>query len=154
MKEEAENLEALSILEEKLRHSVISRDWDSLDGTLREVKTMSEKVAQAEQIRAVVYQKIKRSCQAGPDEGFHELLSRVPGEERGNLGALHTRLRFAVEKVKCLTGGIDTYIRAAADTMDTILEEVLPDRRNRIYSRTGEALGSSRPLMASHSLLG
>jgi hypothetical protein len=152
MKEEAGALETLSALEEKLRRSVMDRDWTSLDGTLLEVKTVSEKVSQTEQIRATVYQKIRNSCQAKPGEGFQEILARVPGDERETLSALHRRVRVAVEKVKCLTGGLDTYINSAVSTMDKILDELLPERKNKIYTRRGEAVGSSRPMMISQSL--
>ncbi|MDR3200914.1 MAG: hypothetical protein LBT68_05590 [Spirochaetales bacterium] len=152
MRAEAETLENLSALEEKLRRSAIRRDWSSLDITLHKLKLMSEKVSKTEQVRAVVYRKITTSCQSGPEEGFQDILARIPPEERGNLNAMHNRLRAAVEKVKCLTGGIDTYIRSTAGTMDQILEEIFPGRRNKIYTRTGETLGSSQPMMVSHTL--
>ncbi|MDR1931664.1 MAG: flagellar export chaperone FlgN [Spirochaetales bacterium] len=151
MREEAETLESLCTLEEKLRHSALSRDWQGLDKTLQEVKLMSEKVAQTEQIRAVVYQKLRISCKSASGESFQELLARVPREEQGNLAALHSRVRCAVEKVKCLTGGLETYIHSTVSTMDKILEEIFPDRRNKIYTRTGETVGSSRPMMISRS---
>jgi hypothetical protein len=152
LKEEAETLETLSTLEDKLRHSVMGREWDSIDNAIRDVQTISEKVTQTEQVRAVVYQKIKRSCQAKPEEGFQDIMARVPVEEQGNLPALHRRVRTAVEKIKCLTVGLDTYVNSAAGTMDKILEELFPDRRNKIYTRGGETLASSRPVMISQSL--
>jgi hypothetical protein len=152
MKEEAEALEALSALEDNLRRQVMTHDWTNLDGRLREVHALGEKASQAEQLRAVVYQKIKRSCQAGPEENFQEILCRVPVEERGSLSELHRRTRLAVEKVKCLTQTLDAYISSSVHTMDRILEEIFPDRRNRIYTRQGEIIGASRPLVVSRSI--
>ena len=152
MKEEAENLENLSVLEKKLRHSVMQREWANLDGVLRAVQNMSEKVSQTEKIRAVVYQKIKRSCQAKQEESFQEVLARLPVEERGDLSGLHRRVRVAVEKVKSLTGGLDTYISSVVSTLDKVLEEIIPDKRNKIYSQRGGFIDSSRPLMVSQSI--
>jgi hypothetical protein len=152
MREEAETLEALSALEDGLRRLVVERNWGGLEETLRDVRAVGEKVAQTDQIRAAVYRKIRMSCQAGPEEGFQEILGRVPICEREPLGALHRRLRVAVERVKCLTGGLDTYINSALGTMEKILEEVFPDRKNRIYTRQGGFLDSGRPVMVSRSL--
>jgi hypothetical protein len=131
---------------------MLDRDWPSLDCTLGEVKTVSEKASQTEQIRAVVYQKIRNACGAGADESFQEILARVPAEDRENLSALHRRVRVAVEKVKCQTGGLDTYINSAVSTMDKILDELFPERKNRLYTRRGGAFTSSRPMMISRSL--
>jgi hypothetical protein len=152
MKAEAEGLETLSALEEELRRAVVRKDWAGLDGMLREVRAAGESVSQTEQIRAAVYQKIRISCRAKPEEGFQEILARVADEERGDLSALHRRVRAAVEKVKCLTGGLDTYIKSAVGTMDTILDELFPDRKNRIYTSRGGFQDSSRPMMISQSM--
>jgi hypothetical protein len=152
MREEAETLEALSVLEDGLRRSVLARDWSGLDETLRSVKAAGEKVWQADQIRAAVYRKIQISCQLGPEAGFQDVLACVPVEEREGLNSLHRRLRVAAERVRCLTGGLDTYISSAVSTMDKVLEEVLPERKNRIYNSGGRIEGSSRPVMISRSL--
>jgi hypothetical protein len=152
MKEEAEALEALSALEDGLRRQVMAHDWANLDGKLREVHAMSEKASQAEQMRAVVYQKIRRSCQAGTEEHFQEILFRVPVEDRGDLSGLHRRVRLAVERLKHLTQSLDAYISSSVRTMDRILEEIFPDRRNRIYTQRGEILGAARPLVVSRSI--
>ena len=152
MKEESEVLDKLSTLEEELGRSARERDWTELDTRLREVKTMCEKLSQADRIRAVVYEKIKRACRALPTESFGEVLARVPEEEWGSLPELHRRVRIAVEKIKSLTGGLDTYISSTVNTMDRILEEIFPDRRNKIYTRKGEVFGTGAPLMVSRSI--
>ena len=152
MKEEAGLLERLSALEEELGRSARERDWTGLDGTLSEVRTMSEKASQADLVRAVVYEKIKRSCKAPPEEGFQEVLARLPAEERGSLSDLHRRVRIAVERIKSVTGGLDTYISSTVSTMDRILEEILPDRRNKMYTHTGGVFGAGAPLMVSRSI--
>jgi hypothetical protein len=152
MREEAETLEALSALEDRLRRLVMDRDWNALDGMLREVQAAGEKVSKTDLIRAAVYQKIRMSCQARPEDGFQEILARVPACQRETLSALHGRVRAAVERVKCLTGGLDTYINSAMSTMDKMLEEIFPDRKNRIYPRGGGLQDSGRPVMISRSL--
>ncbi|MCL1818215.1 MAG: hypothetical protein FWG35_04735, partial [Spirochaetaceae bacterium] len=115
-------------------------------------KTIGEKASQADQLRAVVYEKIKRSCRAQRTESFQEVLARVPAEEWGSLPELHRRVRMAVGKIKSLTGCLDTYISSAVSTMDRILEELFPDRRNKIYTRTGGVSGAGAPLMVSRSI--
>ena len=152
MKEEAELLEKLSALEAELGRFARERDWTRLDGTLCEVKTMGEKASQADQLRAVVYEKIKRSCRAQRAETFQEVLARVPAEEWGSLPELHRRVRMAVEKIKSLTGCLDTYISSAVNTLDRVLEEIFPDRQNKVYTRTGFAFGAGAPLMVSRSI--
>jgi hypothetical protein len=152
MREEAETLEALSALEDGLRRSVVGRDWDGLEGRLRELGAVGGKVSQTDQMRAAVYRKIRVSCQAGPEEGFREVLARVPAGEREELEGLHRRVRVAVERVRCLTGGLDAYISSAVSAMDRILEEVFPERKTRIYTREGGLVDSGRPMMVSRSL--
>jgi hypothetical protein len=151
MTEEAETLEALSGMEEDIRAAVLERNWLNLEARLQNVKNLSEKLSSAEQIRAIVYEKIKASCKAGSSEGFQDILDRIPPERRGNLAALHRRVRFSVEKVKSLTGGLDAYISAAVSTMDKILEEIFPARRNRLYTRTGKSRNAGHPMVISHS---
>ena len=152
MKEEAEILEEFSALEEELGRLAREREWAELDATISKMKITGEKMAQADQIRATVYGKIKRHYSAPPEETFQELLARIPSQEWGNLPELHRRTRMAVEKIKSLTGCLDAYISSAVNTMDRILDEVLPDRRNRIYTRRGEVFGAEQPLMVSRSI--
>ena len=151
MKEEAETLESLSQVEEKLRKSVLNKDWANMDETLQNVKNLSEKVSQSEKIRAIVYQKIKTSCKASPEETFSDILIRIPPEDQGNLASLHRKICTSVEKVKCLTEGLDIYINSAMNTMDRILEEVFPSRRNKVYTRTGESSAGGQPMVISHN---
>lgn len=152
LKREAEKLGEMAEREDTLRRCVLDRNWAGLEGILRSVKALVAEIGAAEQQRNKLYEDIRKHYRAEPDEGFYEVLVRIPREYHDSLADLHRKLRSSVGRVQGATGGIDAYISAAAGTLEQILEELFPARRMRLYTRTGASRGTEHPLVVSHSL--
>jgi flagellar biosynthesis/type III secretory pathway chaperone len=143
-------LEMLEKEELNLQSSVIEKDWPGTESCIKHLETLSERVMRAERRRHELFNALKAALKAEDDEGFYDVIARFPEEERRELSELYRKLKVAVLKVQSLNGGIDTYIRSAAYTLGKVLDEYIPSRRNKTYSRSGRRAGTGEgPLFIS-----
>ena len=129
-------------LERELQDAIIARDWAAMDAVVAGLDVIGRRIVTVEQRRSEVVAEVRRAAGLPADATFGELASRVPEQERAELGRLHRSLQISVLRVRSITGGIDSYVRSSLRSADTVLGEVFPDQKGTIYSRRG---GASRP---------
>lgn len=140
-------LESLSRHETRLQAAVLQKDWVSLEAAVREMKSISEEIERCEKERTDAYRELKGGLGLRETDTFYEVISRMPLEERAELAQLYRNLRIGIARVKSITTGIDAFVSATVGTMREILEELFPEHKGRMYSRTGAAHSSDTSSM-------
>ncbi len=146
-------LDNLSREEARLQIAVLQKDWIALEACVREMKAIAQGIEECEQKRTESYRVLKAALGLKPDDSFYEVLSRLPIEDRQELAELYRRLRIGIVKVRSITDGIDAYVTATVGTMRDILDELFPERKGKIYSRSGTVSSAdASSLVVNHRL--
>ncbi|HUX13459.1 MAG TPA: hypothetical protein VMW87_10550 [Spirochaetia bacterium] len=146
-------LDRLSHEEARLQIAVLQKDWIALEACVREMKSLSAGVEECETRRNESYRSLKTSLGLKSGDSFYDVLARLPIDERQELVELYRRLRIGIAKVRSITDGIDAYVTATVGTMRDILDELFPERKGKLYSRTGAAASTdTSSMVVNHRL--
>lgn len=139
LEREVSSLEELAAAEQELQPLLAERNWMELEKRISALNTLSESAMNAEQEREAAYAALKQEVGAADDARFYDVLESVDWEERCELAELYRRLKIAVVQVRGVTGSLDTYVSVSTSTVRGVLDELFPDQKGKIYSRTGRA---------------
>jgi len=146
-------LDNLSREEARLQLAVLQKDWIALEETVRVMRVISADIESCELRRTEGYGSLKASLGLSPEDSFYDVLSRLPLEDRQELATLYRQLRIGIAKVRSITDGIDAYVSATVGTMRDILDEIFPERKGKIYSRSGSVSSSdTSSMVVNHRL--
>lgn len=136
-----------------LADAVVAKDWPTLDRVIRVMNEYSEEIVRADELRSRTYDAL-RSRIGLPSGGlFSELLDSIPSESREQLSELFRELKVAVMRVRSLTGGVDAYVESSNTTLRSVLQELYPERKGRLYSRSGASTEHAEtPVVVNHHL--
>jgi DNA-binding transcriptional MocR family regulator len=139
LRAEARTLKDFADLQKDLQQAISKRQWTELNKEIDALRQLAEKIETLEEDRIQAYQTLKSSLQADNQEGFIEIVSRLPANERDELLVLYRHLKAAVIRVKASAGLLNYYVQSMSDALRQILEELFPHRKGKMYSRTGKA---------------
>jgi alanyl-tRNA synthetase len=139
LRAEARTLKDFADLQKDLQQAISKRQWTELNKEIDALRQLAEKIETLEEDRIQAYQTLKSSLQAGDQESFAEIVSRLPAKERDELLVLYRHLKAAVIRVKASAGLLNYYVQSMSDALRQILEELFPHRKGKMYSRTGKA---------------
>jgi hypothetical protein len=139
LQEEARCLNDFAARQKSMQAVISRRKWTELDKEVSELKALAGKIEHLEEGRASAYKALRKALQARDREDFLQVVSRLPPAEREELVAQYRRLKAAVIRVKASAGLLSYYVRSLSETLRVVLEEMLPHRKGRIYSRSGRA---------------
>jgi hypothetical protein len=139
LRAEARTLKDFAELQQGLQQAISKRKWTELHKEIDALRQLAEKIETLEEDRIQAYQSLKSSLQAGDQESFTEIVSRLPAKERDELLGLHRHLKAAVIRVKASAGLLNYYVQSMSEALRQILEELFPHRKGKMYSRTGKA---------------
>ncbi len=149
MEKETAVLNEISIQEESLQKTLRDSNWDQMEIIISRLSPLSDEMDKIEVERNNVYQKLKSKLNKSETDGFYSITVHMEGETRERCLAGYRKMKVALLRMKGITSGIDQYIRAVGDASKTVLDEVFPHRRGRIYSSTG----SARPVHSAPMVL-
>lgn len=139
LEREVTALEELAASERELQPLLAQRDWVELEKQISVLNRQSEAAMAAEQERESAYKALKESLGADEELRFYDVLEHLQVEERRELAELYRRLKVAVVQVRGVTGSLDTYVSVSTATVRGVLDELFPDQKGKIYSRSGRA---------------
>jgi hypothetical protein len=139
MAEEARLLNEYAARLGVLQRTVGRRDWEAVERDIAGLRNLTVEIESAEAARLEAYRLLKASLSVGRGETFDQVASRLDSPAREQLSEQHRGLKIAIIRVKGATGLLGYYVRTMADTRRTVLEELLPHRKGRMYSRSGRA---------------
>jgi hypothetical protein len=137
MQEEARLLNDYAARLGGLQGAVGRRDWESVEREIAGLRNLAGEVEGAEAARLEAYRSLKAALLMSGDPPFDQVASRLESPAREELAEAHRRLKIAIIRVKGASGLLGYYVRSMADTRRQVLEELLPHRKGRMYSRSG-----------------
>lgn len=132
-------LEELAASEQELQPLLGQRDWVQVEKHIAALNSLSEDAMSAENEREHAYAELKSTLGAEEGARFYDVLEHLDVEARSELAELYRRLKIAVVQVRGVTGSLDTYVSVSTATVRGVLDELFPDQKGKIYSRSGQA---------------
>ena len=151
MKQEISLLEDFRLREEELRGLLKRSDWTLLTELMENLDRIAGWVESTDNRRQSVYARLCECSGAGGDLPFYQSIAMLPDDLRAECAELYRSLKFSIVKIQGLTWSLDSHIRSVSDTMYTVLNELFPYRKGKLYSRLGTAkTADTEPLVVNH----
>jgi hypothetical protein len=127
--------------------------WSAGGGWTGTWDEYASKIEEVEAKRDAAFQALAGALGLSPYTHFSAMAERIPMEERVGLEESYRRLRSAVVRFRISVNRLRYLAFTLSETMGKVLEEVLPHRRGRIYSRKGRAAAAAgNPLLVNQQL--
>jgi hypothetical protein len=119
--------------------AVEARDWVSLQMAMGIQDELARAIATKEGQRAEIFERLRAqtACDAG---GFYRIALLVPEPERGELTDLYRRLKLAAMRARFENASAGDYAAGNRDLLRAVLEELFPEKRHRMYGKSGQAV--------------
>ena len=118
-----------------VRTSVVNKDWTPLQEIFSKIDTLSQEFSTLEAHRISVSLKLYKN----PDDIF-ALSVLLPMEMRVKIIEVYQSVKRNLLISKIENDSINEYIRVTQNFMQKVFDEVLPQRRNTLYSSKGEVI--------------
>ncbi len=129
-----------------VRDALFKRNWINLEQIMRRNNPLVEEFEKLEYRREEVMENIAEELSEsnnGDSEFFlQNFYSNISHKKRKNLEEMRREMKVLVNRIASLSEGIEFYVKTTAKTLGSILDELFPVRRGKIYSKSGK---SSRP---------
>jgi len=153
MKEEISLLQQFYDAEKDFQRYIQDKNWKKLQEIIESLDPLSISISLAEQERARIFNILSSVADDQDEKTFYTVISRVPEEWKDILGKTFRKLKLLVLKVQGLNTGINALVCTLSTTLQSILEEMYPHRRGRIYSNTGKTKSVSvNPMILNKQL--
>lgn len=139
MQREIEAFDRCVAIQKEFAKAIEDRDWPGLEGAMGRLDRAFLEASAVEEERAAAEVGLRRDLRA-PGSGIPSLLFQVPEPSRTLLADLHRQLRIAAMRVRLENGSIGDYARSSRDLLGEVLTALFPEKRGRIYGRSGRAL--------------
>jgi len=143
MQEEAALLSGFASLEDDMQSLVSEKRWNELEHTILRFRKKSDLLDKAEEKRIRSFEELKAALGVPGDVTFFGVLPMVGEQERKPLSDAYRTLKVAVYSVKGSTVRLGCYFRSISETLRSVLGEIFPHRKGKLYSRNGKVTESS-----------
>lgn len=139
MRDEIACLEAYVAAERSFAGAIRDRDWIALQTAMDLIDEIMRAVASREGVRAESFEllRAKLGCEG---ENLYRVALRVPEPQRSELTDLYRRLKLAAMRARFETAAAKDYATSNRDLLRAVLDELFPEKRGRIYGRSGQAV--------------
>jgi hypothetical protein len=139
MSEEIACFEAYIAAQRSFTAAMRSRDWASLQSAVASLDALSGAIAEREGERAEAFELLRAQtcCEAG---GMYRLALLVSEPERSELTDLYRRLKLTAMRAKFENAAAGDYAASNRDLLRAVLEELFPEKKHRMYGRSGKAV--------------
>ncbi|MDR1971412.1 MAG: hypothetical protein LBQ46_05775 [Treponema sp.] len=135
---ETELLRGVAEAQKQVWDAVVKREWAGFEEILSMVGRISSDLEAVEGERKTLVGALAASSGGSDDEtGFYRLIAAFPQEERRELTAKYRELKMTGLRVRINNDNLLTYIAGVRATMSAFIETAFPDRKGRLYSRSG-----------------
>jgi hypothetical protein len=129
------------------RDALKAKDWSALDRALRSLDFQSEGLRCLEERRHGLWSSIQVRY-LGREGRFYETVPRLPEAYREPLTRLHRELKAQTLGLRALSQGLAAYVQTAGALIQAVVQEIQPDLKGRLYSRSGRIRGGeAQPLV-------
>ncbi len=153
MKQEIILLEEFRAKEEILQETLKTSNWENLSDLIEEMNRLADWIDSTEKKRNEIYANFCGRNANGEELPFYQAICSLDEDLRSECAELYRSLKFATVKIRGLTWSLDSHIRSVSETMQTVLNELFPYRKGKLYSRRGTAKAAdTEPLVVNHHL--
>ena len=153
MNQEISLLEEFRLREEELRDLLKRSDWGLLSELMEDLDRIADWVETTDGKRQEVYTRLCAHSEADATIPFYQAIGILPDTLRSECAEIYRSLKFAIVKIQGVTWSLDSHVRSVSETMQTVLNELFPYRKGKLYSRSGTArTADTEPLVVNHHL--
>lgn len=137
--DQAAALDVFVECQREVAKAVRARDWAALERSLERAGAAADEVQDAERARREAW--FDFLCESGlPDDAtvFRASLA-LPVEYRAMLNDAYRALRLSAMRARIENDALSGFVGNAAATLRDAMETVFPERKGRIYGRSGRA---------------
>jgi hypothetical protein len=128
------------------------RDWPALQQAMDGLEVGSRRLAAIEEARALAEAALRSETECC-DQGFYRLAMQVQEPERTALTDLFRKLKIEAMRAKFENGASGDYAEGSRVLLGAVLEELFPEKRGRIYGRSGRALPAGHDALLLNTAL-
>ncbi|HUX37713.1 MAG TPA: hypothetical protein VMV44_07385 [Rectinemataceae bacterium] len=139
MEREIAAFDACVAVQKEFSEAVEKRDWPGLETSMGRLDDRFAEIHRVETLRSDA-ETLLRNELGAPGTGIPSLLFLVPEPSRSLLSDMHRQLRVAAMRVRLENGSIGDYARANRNLLGEVLRELFPDKKGKIYGRSGRAV--------------
>lgn len=153
MKAELALLERFREAEIELKNCIHTKNWDSLEKTMKEMNELAAELNATEDARHRAFIELRDLVGEGETSGFYQVIVHLPFEERESLAELYRAMKFVAVGIQAVTYCIDEHVQTINGTMHQILNELFPHRKGNMYSKQGKRREvEENPMVVNHHL--
>jgi len=150
---EIEVLGKIPPLQVLIRDAVINREWADYEALMESIGSVGQDFEILENRRIELFSRLADCAGADEKESFYQLAARLPETERNELTALYRRLKMETLQIRLANDTLMDYLRETKAAIQGALENAYPDRKGKIYTRTGaEREAEMKSVMLNRSL--
>jgi hypothetical protein len=132
--------------------SLRNRDWRSLQDSMAALEIVTRRLAKIEEVRAEAEASLRDDARCS-EEGFYRLVLRVTEPERTMLTDVYRRLKIAAMRARFENNATGSLAEESRDLLGAVLEELFPEKRGKIYGRSGRALPAGHDSLVLNTAL-
>jgi hypothetical protein len=152
MKEEIACLEDYIGGQKAFAQALKDRDWRILQTTMDDLEGISRRLASIEEVRAEAESSLRAETECR-EQGFYRLAFMVCEPERTALTDLYRQLKISAMRAKFENGASGDYAEGNHVLLGAVLEELFPEKKGRIYGRSGHAVVSGHDSLLLNTAL-
>jgi hypothetical protein len=139
MSAEIASFEAYVAAQRSFAETMRARDWSALQKAIGVQDEIARAIAEEEGRRTEFFELLRAqtSCEA---EGMYRVALLVSEPERSQLTDLYRRLKLAAMRAKFENASAGDYAATNRNFIGAVLEELFPEKKCRIYGKTGKAV--------------
>jgi hypothetical protein len=134
---EIELLGKIPPLQILIRDALLNREWADYECLMESIGRVGADFELLEAERVVVFAKFAQSEDEDEKQRFYAIAAKLPEEQRNELTALYRRLKMETLQIRLANDTLLDYLKETRTVISGILENAYPDRKGKIYSRTG-----------------
>ena len=117
--------------------AIRTRDWQALEKALERAAMSAEAVSQAETRRIEAWTALLYELDLPLDSSVFRASLAIPVEKRASLTDTYRLLRMAAMRARIENEALSGFVGNAAATLRQAMETLFPDRKGKIYGKTG-----------------
>jgi hypothetical protein len=141
LERERELVAEIAGIQNLVRKAVINRQWMDFESHMETLGQIGAQFDAVDQERVRIFSSFAGGGNRPKTEddafGFYALASRFPPEERKAITDVYRSLKMETAKVRLENDALMNYLSEARLLVTGFLEAAFPDRKGRIYSRSG-----------------
>jgi hypothetical protein len=128
---EIDLLDSIALIQNDVRNAVINRQWIDFEDHSANLDAVGLLFESLEEERIIAFDRQTNWTH------FYTAVSYLPDEERQNLTLLYRNLKLKTFKIRATSDALGIYLNEAKNTVTAFIGAAFPDRRGRLYGRTG-----------------